>query len=79
MLILNLMYNFAYMFLLMYSLFCDFLVIYHCPPSLSLLLARPVVATGTPVNFDSLLSVRVLTRKLCNKLLNIDNNNINIL
>jgi hypothetical protein len=78
-LMIDLMYNFTYMFLLMFSLFYDFLVIYICPPNLPLLLARPVVAPGTPVNFDSLLPVRVLTRKLHNKLINVHNNNINIL
>ena len=39
-LMLNLMYNLTHMFLLMYNLFCDFLVILLCPLSLSLLLAR---------------------------------------
>ena len=78
-LIMDLMYNFTCMLLLMYSLCYDFLVIYLCPPSLSLLLARPVVATGTPVNFDGLLPVQVLTQKFRNKLLKVHNNINNIL
>ena len=75
----NWMYNFTCMFLHMYSLLYDFLVIYLSPLSLSLLLAQAVVTTGTPVKFDSLLPVQVLTQKFCNKLLKVCNNTINIL
>ena len=78
-LIMNLMYNLACMFLLMYSLFYDFLGIFLYLFSLSLLLARWVVFTGTPVNFDSLLPARGLTQKSRNKLSKVPNININML
>ena len=73
------LYHLTYMLLLMSSLFYDFLVIFLCLLCLPLLLARGVVTTGTPVKFESLLPVWVLTEKFCNRLLRVRNNSINIL
>src|SRR5258708_1640994 len=71
----NLIYNFACMFLLMYSLLYDFFCNFPFPP-FPLITADPLSdPVGTPVKFDD----RDLTQKLCNKLCKVPNNNKNVL